>query len=77
MNPSSYQEIKNFIQANPLTYKRVKRDLKKFCSNKDSYRNLKRIYLTQQKVINSMNKKHYSTYSNSNLKLNPQDRDFL
>ena len=60
--PSLYPGVIEFAKANPLTYKRVKRDFKKLC-NKDSYNSLKRIYLLQQREINSANKKYFSTYA--------------
>ena len=60
---SLYPGVIEFAKANPLTYKRVNRDFKKLCSNRDSYNSLKRFYLTQQREMNAMNKKHYSTYA--------------
>lgn len=58
---SLYPGVVEFAKANPITYKRVKKDFKILCSNRDSYRILKRFYLNQQREINAMNKKHYST----------------
>ena len=51
--PSQYPGVVEFNKTNPLTYKRVKRDFKKLCSNKDSYTFLKRIYLLKQREINA------------------------
>ena len=58
---SLYPGVVEFAKSNPLTYKRVKKDFKKLCSNRDSYHTLKGFYLKQQREINAMNKKHYST----------------
>lgn len=58
---SLYPGVIEFAKANPLTYKRVKKDYKKLCSNRESYNTLKGYFLTKQREINVMNKKHYST----------------
>lgn len=59
---SLYPGVVEFALANPLTYKRVKTDFKSLCSNRDSYHSLKGFFLKQQREINTMNKRHYSTY---------------
>lgn len=60
---SLYPGVVEFTKSNPITYKRVKKDFKKLCPNRVSYNNLKRYYLIQQREINAMNKKRYSTYT--------------
>jgi len=60
--PSKYPGVVEFAQANPLTYKRVKKDFKSLCSDRDSYNSLKRVYLLKQRETNAMKKRHYSTY---------------
>lgn len=60
--PSKYPGVVEFVQANPLTYKRVKKDFKLLCSNKESYHFIRRLYLLKQRETNAMKKRHYSTY---------------
>lgn len=46
-----YPGVVEFSQQNPLTYKRVKKDFKKLCSNRDSYYYLKKILKNKQTPI--------------------------
>lgn len=44
-----YSGVVKFSQENPLTYKRVKKDFKKLCSNRNSYNYLKIRFKEQEK----------------------------
>jgi len=58
-----YTGLVEFTKANPLTYKRVKKDFKRLCSNKETYNYIKRIYLLKQRKLNAIKREHYCTYA--------------
>lgn len=62
--PSKYPGVVEFVEKNPLIYKRVKADYKKICSNRDSYSYLKSIFKQQNKNV-----KYYSTYVKKNTEI--------
>lgn len=59
--PSLYPGVVEFAQANPITYKRIKREFKNLCSNRESYNYLKRILLMQQRLINTNKRKQLNS----------------
>lgn len=65
--PPKFPGAVEFAKANPLTYKRVKKDFKRLCSNKETYYFLKRYFLLKQRETNAMKKRHYSTYITKNM----------
>lgn len=76
---SLYPGVVEFAHANPLNSKKVKKDFKKLCSNRESYLYLNRIYFRQRKINPLFNHKHSSTgrlYSTFANKLDLQDKDF-
>jgi len=59
-NPNQFEGVINFVKENPLKYKRVKLELKKKFSNRDSYYYLLKILKNKEKEIKT---RSYSTYS--------------
>jgi len=54
-HPSRYPGLIKFVRENPLTYKRVKKEYKRLCSNRKSYYNLLKYYRDLEHVNKKWN----------------------